>query len=37
MTGTDLSAALVGVWRLERTYVADRQGRRIGPAFGENP
>lgn len=37
MTESDPSAALVGVWRLEQAYVADRQGRRIGAAFGTNP
>jgi hypothetical protein len=38
MTENDPSAAsLVGMWTLKEAFVADRQGRRIGPAFGANP
>lgn len=31
------AASLVGLWTLKEAFVADRHGRRIGPAFGTNP
>lgn len=31
------TASLVGTWTLKEAFVADRDGRRIGPAFGANP
>ena len=38
MTENDPSAAsLVGLWRLKEAFVADRHGRRTGPAFGADP
>lgn len=38
MTETNpLAASLIGMWTLKEAFVADLQGRRIGPAFGANP
>jgi Lipocalin-like domain len=38
MTENDTSSApLVGLWMLKEAFIADPQGRKIGPAFGANP
>jgi len=34
---TSATASLVGVWTLKEAFIADLQGRKIGPAFGSNP